>query len=67
MNDVCVTAEKLIISGSIKRIRELAEVQEFDFSVSVATQGKEFSNAKRDVVNKLLLATLVELAKEDMQ
>lgn len=65
MSDVGGTSDKITISGSIKCVSKVREMQGFDFSVSVATQGKEFSNSKREIVNRLLLSTLVELAKEE--
>lgn len=67
LSDVGGTSDKITISGSIKCVSKVHEMQGFDFSVSMATQGREFSTAKREIVNKLLLSTLVELAKEEMQ
>lgn len=64
MSDVGGTSDKITISGSIKCVSKVREMQGFDFSVSVATQGKEFSNSKREIVNRLL-STLVELAREE--
>lgn len=59
------TADRIIISGSIKAVGEFSEVQGIGFSLTLTAQGEPFASSKRELLNKILTPVLMELAREE--
>lgn len=60
------TSEKVIINGGIKTVNEFSEPRGIGFTLTLITQGQDLTSTKRELLNKLLTSTLLEMAKEEV-
>lgn len=59
------TADKVIISGSIRTAGDFKEVQGVGFNLTLTKQGTAFVSSQRELLNKILTPVLLELAREE--
>ena len=59
------TADKVIISGSIRTAGDFKEVQGVGFNLTLTKQGTAFVSSQRELLNKILTPVLMELAREE--